>query len=64
MPKNLALPDTPLFSSPDKERQKMFLTAGYRPRTLDAMDEARRISRNPDVKGYTGMNELKRENFD
>ena len=28
--------------------------------TLDAMDEARRISRNPDIKGYTNMDELKK----
>ena len=28
--------------------------------TLDAMEEARRISRNPDIKGYTSMDELKR----
>ena len=26
--------------------------------TLHAMDEAKRISRDPDVKGYTNMNEL------
>lgn len=32
----------------------------YSQRTLDAMDEARRISRNPDVKGYTSMDELKK----
>ena len=32
----------------------------YRQRTLDAMEEARRISRNPDVKGYTSMDELKK----
>lgn len=30
----------------------------YTQRTLDAMDEARRISRDPDVKGYTSMDEL------
>ncbi|HIY63760.1 MAG TPA: type II toxin-antitoxin system RelB/DinJ family antitoxin [Candidatus Mediterraneibacter stercoripullorum] len=30
----------------------------YSQRTLDAMNEARRISRNPDVKGYTSMDEL------
>lgn len=29
-------------------------------RTLDAMDEARRISRDPDVKGYTSMDELRK----
>lgn len=28
--------------------------------TLDAMDEARRISRKPDIKGYTNMDELKK----
>lgn len=27
----------------------------YSQRTLDAMDEARRISRDPDVMGYTSM---------
>lgn len=32
----------------------------YSQRTLDAMEEARRISRNPDVKGYTSMDELKK----
>jgi len=32
----------------------------YSQRTLDAMDEARRISRNPDVKGYTDMDELRK----
>ena len=31
----------------------------YSQRTLDAMDEARRISRDPDVKGYTNMDELR-----
>lgn len=30
----------------------------YSQRTLDAMNEARRISRNPDVKGYASMDEL------
>ena len=30
----------------------------YSQRTLDAMDEARRISRDSDVKGYASMNEL------
>ena len=30
----------------------------YSQRTLDAMNEARRISRDPDVKGYTSMDEL------
>jgi len=29
-------------------------------RTLDAMDEARRISCDPDVKGYTSMDELRK----
>ncbi|MDN0044153.1 type II toxin-antitoxin system RelB/DinJ family antitoxin [Mediterraneibacter glycyrrhizinilyticus] len=28
--------------------------------TLDAMNEARRISRDPDVKGYTNMDELQK----
>ena len=32
----------------------------YSQRTLDAMDEARRISRDPDVKGYTDMEELRK----
>ena len=32
----------------------------YNQRTLDAMDEARRISRDPDVKGYTSMEELRK----
>ena len=32
----------------------------YSHRTLDAMDEARRISRDPDVKGYTNMDELRK----
>ena len=31
----------------------------YNQETLDAMDEARRISRDPNVKGYTSMAELK-----
>ena len=31
----------------------------YSQRTLDAMNEARRISRDPDVKGYTNMDELR-----
>lgn len=31
----------------------------YSEQTLSAMAEARRISRDPDVKGYTGMDELK-----
>jgi len=30
----------------------------YSDRTLSAMAEARRISRDPDVKGYTSMDEL------
>ena len=32
----------------------------YNQRTLDAMDVARRISRDPDVKGYTSMDELRK----
>lgn len=32
----------------------------YNQRTLDAMDEARRISRDPDVRGYTSMDELRK----
>ncbi len=32
----------------------------YSQRTLDAMEEARRISRDPDVKGYTSMDELQK----
>ena len=32
----------------------------YSQRTLDAMDEARRISRDPDIKGYTSMDELRK----
>ena len=32
----------------------------YNQATLAAMDEARRISRDPDVKGYTSMDELKK----
>ena len=32
----------------------------YSQRTLDAMDEARRISHDPDVKGYTNMNDLRK----
>ncbi len=31
----------------------------YSQRTLDAMDEARHISRDPDVKGYSSMEEFK-----
>lgn len=31
----------------------------YSQKTLDAMEEARRISSNPDVKGYKSMEELK-----
>ena len=31
----------------------------YSPCALDAIDEARRISRDPDVKGYPNMDELK-----
>lgn len=32
----------------------------YNQHTLDAMDEARRISRNPDVRGYSSMDELRK----
>ena len=32
---------------------------GYSPKTLTAMAEARKISRDPDVPGYTSMTELK-----
>ena len=32
---------------------------GYSEQTLNAMAEAKRISRDPDVKGYTSMEELK-----
>lgn len=32
----------------------------YNQRTLGAMDEARRISRDPDVRGYTNMDELRK----
>lgn len=32
----------------------------YSQHTLDAMDEARRISRDPDVRGYTSMDELRK----
>ena len=32
----------------------------YSQRTLDAMEEARRISRDPDVPGYTNMDELRK----
>ncbi len=32
----------------------------YNQHTLDAMDEARRISRDPDVGGYTSMDELRK----
>lgn len=32
----------------------------YNQHILDAMDEARRISRDPDVKGYTNMDELRK----
>ena len=31
----------------------------YSEQTMNAMSEARRISRDPDVKGYTSMEELK-----
>ena len=32
----------------------------YSQRTLDAMNKARRISHDPDVKGYTSMDELQK----
>lgn len=32
----------------------------YNQTTLDAMEEARRISRDPNVKGYTSMEEFKK----
>ena len=32
----------------------------YSQRTLNAMNEAKRISRDPDVKGYTSMDELQK----
>ena len=32
----------------------------YTQRILDAMDEARRISRDPDVRGYTNMDDLRK----
>ena len=32
----------------------------YTQRTLDAMNEARRISRDPDVRGYTNMDDLRK----
>lgn len=32
----------------------------YNQRTLDAMDEARRISRDSDARGYTSMDELRK----
>ena len=32
----------------------------YSQRTLDAMEEARRISRDPDVEGYTNMDDLRK----
>ena len=32
----------------------------YTQRTLDVMDEARRISRDPDVRGYTNMDDLRK----
>lgn len=32
----------------------------YSQHTLDAMNEARRISRDPDVKGHTSMDELQK----
>ena len=35
------------------------LMPAYSQKTLDAMAEARRISRDPDVKGYSSMEDLK-----
>ena len=32
----------------------------YTQNTLDAMEEARHISRNPDIKGYSNMEDLKK----
>ena len=32
----------------------------YNQATLDAMKEAQRIARDPNVKGYTGMEDLKK----
>jgi DNA-damage-inducible protein J len=32
----------------------------YNQETIDAIEEARRISKDPDVKGYTSMKELKK----
>ena len=32
----------------------------YNQHILDAMDEARRISRDPDIKGYTSIDELRK----
>ena len=32
----------------------------YSQRTLNAMNEAKRISRDPDIKGYTSMDELQK----
>ena len=32
----------------------------YSQHTLDAMNEARRISRDPDVRGYTNMDDLRK----
>lgn len=32
---------------------------GYSDKTLSAIEEAKRISRDPDIKGYTSMEELK-----
>lgn len=32
----------------------------YSQRTLDAMEEARHISRDPDIPGYTNMDELRK----
>ena len=32
----------------------------FKQKTLDALEEARRISRDPAIKGYTSMDELKK----
>ena len=47
-----------LFSNlcPDK----FSATNRYSQRTLAAMEEARRLSRTPDIKGYVSMEELKK----
>ena len=43
-----------------KRSKKRIEMPRYNQRTLDAMDEARRISRDPDVRGYTNMDELRK----